>query len=104
MIFDPYSSKFSVSDPLSSVPLVDVTFSSPLKNAPLTAAPSPAISNRNGISTLLTTTVASQRPARVVCAAAADGDAALPAPASRAAAITQDSFVRITTPIHGPPS
>src|SRR5262245_16522410 len=70
--FDPYSSKFSVSAPFSSVPLVDVTFSSPLKNEPLIAAPLPAISNRNGISSLFTRTVASQMPASD-CAPAADG-------------------------------
>src|SRR5262245_33822798 len=70
--FDPYSSKLRVSAPFSSVPLVDVTFSSPLKNEPVIAAPLPAISNRNGISSWFTTTVASQMPASD-CAPAADG-------------------------------
>src|SRR5262245_63318620 len=77
----PYSSNDSVSAPFAKLPLVDVTLSSPLKNDPLTAAPSPAISNRNGISSWLTTTVASHRPA-TDCAAAGDGVAIRPARAN----------------------
>src|SRR3954470_16327546 len=62
--FVPSSSKLSDSLPFSSEPLVDVVFSSPLKNEPLTLAPEPDSSNRNGISRapLLTRTVASHRP------------------------------------------
>ena len=43
-------------------PLVDVTRSSPLKNEPFSAFPFPENSMRNGTSTLLTVTTASQRP------------------------------------------
>src|SRR6266545_3291623 len=95
--FEPYSSKLRTRDPFSNVPLVDVTFSSPLKNEPLIAAPVPAISKRNGISFLLTTTVASHRPARLWPAAPAGIDRTA-ATAGRTAAIAVNSFVLITSP------
>jgi hypothetical protein len=74
--FVPSSSKFSVSRPFSSDPLVDVVLSSPLKKDPFTFEPEPDNSNRNGISSapLLTTTVASHRPL-TGCAAACCGNA-----------------------------
>jgi hypothetical protein len=70
--FVSYSSKLRTSTPFSKLPVVEVSFSSPLKNEPLTAAPPPASSNRNGTSAPLTITVASQRPA-IGCSAARAG-------------------------------
>src|SRR5262245_33808226 len=51
--FVPYSSKLNASVPLAKLPVVDVTFSSPLKNDPfgdVQPAPAHAISKRNGTS------------------------------------------------------
>src|SRR5476649_1681648 len=91
----PYSSKLRASVPLVSVPVVDVTFSSPLKKDPLTAEPEPAISNRNGISSapLFTVTVASHRPASG-CAPARDGNVTS---ATTAASDKTDSLVFMAT-------
>src|SRR6185436_10380833 len=52
--------------------VVEVVFSSPLKKDPLTPAPDPDSSIRNGTSTPLTMMVASQRPLRA-CARAGAG-------------------------------
>src|SRR6185436_5685513 len=71
-IFVPYSSKLRTSAPFSSCPVVEVVFSSPLKKDPLTPAPDPDSSIRNGTSTPLTMMVASQRPLRA-CARAGAG-------------------------------
>ena len=95
--FVPYSSKLSSSRPFASCPDVEVTFSSPLKNAPLTLDPDPAISNRNGTSIVPlscpadTTTDASQRPASD-CARAGEAETI----AASAAAAT--SGVTLMTP------
>ena len=95
--FEPYSSKLNVSVPFSKVPLVEVTFSSPLKNDPWTPAAAAAISNRNGISIVLTTTVASHSPASDWAAAA--GSIKSPAAANSRPATTAD-LVLITAPAH----
>ena len=74
--FVPYSSKLRMSAPFSNEPVVDVTFSSPLKNDPLIALPDPAISKRNGTSMPpLTTTEASHSPL-IDCASTRAGRAA----------------------------
>src|SRR3954464_6511376 len=76
-----YSSKLRTSEPLSKLPAVEVSFSSPLKNDPLTVDPVPALSKRKGTSTSLTMTLASHRPL-TDCASARAGSEASAASAT----------------------
>jgi hypothetical protein len=88
----------STSDPFSNVPPVETTFSSPLKNQPLTFDPLPLISNRNGISRPFTTTAASHRPATeepVSPVCAKTGARAAAGMTSAASNTTSNLFIRL---------